>query len=1097
MKIIWLGSWEHPALTLPQGNLGYLLLLLYLAGMFPALVFLRKELPSLRGKRLALFILLLLSAAFLSNTLKLQFPRLWLPPVPGTTGAAQPLEIPIAGLLLIGATAASLGTLPAAVVALGSGLVRGAFETGQLLQAFESMGFGLIAGFLLTQDYSGRFGQALRQPLLAMPLASLAAWLLRVPILFVDAQAFSLYAFNYAGSYSMRTLAPRFWTGVAVGAVMQLLYRVIPGLIPVHQAKTTPPYGRSLQQRLLFSLVPIMLLVVTALFYAVTVTGVRTSTEQVVTQIEQDARHAADWIPLFFAEGRALLENFAQDDALLSPDPATRQNRLSRDISSPGFFSELLLINGQGETIDLFPLDANPQLLAREELLLSGMSSGIVLHSPVHRNANSRLIVSFMAPLDQTNPNRGALVGRVDMGLNLTFTGIMNGLQDTMGAGIGFLIDHTDRIIAHPDPHLLLQTWQPNPDPLVTHTTHNSGSRAWEDLSPDNNLQRLTYSYPVEGHDWTVVIQMPYEVILRQAMDISTPLLIRLLILGTIASVALFFAARYLMQPVKQLAAVAAQIAAGELDTSVQVGGEDEVGRLRTAFEGMRLSLKERIEQLSLLWQVSQAVSSSLELEESLQPILRSATTKTGAHAARIVLFSGEGVAKTTLSQGAGAHLLSTLDSLSHGLIQPQLPFIAPNLARAQAPHLLALRQAGLRSLYGLPLTTRGRTIGAMWLAFNSPRPADASEMDFLSTLAGQAAVAVQNARLFAAARDGRQRLEAILASASDAIIVTDEQNHLLLANPAAEQAFRSLADARGQAVEKLLAGEPAAALQLFVTPLEGESGVLTEELPLADGRVLYASVCAINQQGEQAAGRVAVLRDITYLKELDQMKSDFVNTVSHDLRSPLTFMRGYVTMIPMVGQVTAKQQEFVDKIVLGIEQMTKLIDDLLNIGRIEAGVDIDMAPCRLDELTHKVVQNLRPRAIAQKLELNTRLPEVSPPPVWGDRVLLEHALTNLVDNAIKYTFQGSVTVGLAEQNAQVVVWVKDTGIGIEAQHFPRLFEKFHRIKRRDTVQIKGTGLGLAIVKSVADLHNGRVWVESVPGKGSTFFFAIPKHLPD
>ena len=114
--------------------------------------------------------------------------------------------------------------------------------------------------------------------------------------------------------------------------------------------------------------------------------------------------------------------------------------------------------------------------------------------------------------------------------------------------------------------------------------------------------------------------------------------------------------------------------------------------------------------------------------------------------------------------------------------------------------------------------------------------------------------------------------------------------------------------------------------------------------------------------------------------------------------------------------------------------------------------------------------------------------------PVWGDRVLVEHAITNLVDNAIKYTFEGSVSVGLTEQSSQVVVWVKDTGIGIEAVHFPRLFEKFHRIRRRDTIKIKGTGMGLAIVKSIAGRHNGKVWVESKPGQGSTFFFAVPKH---
>lgn len=1099
MQIVWFSAWDNPTLAVPQQLEGYLLLLVYLAAMFPVLVllFLRKDLSSLRWRQLALFVLLILTTALFSNALKLRFSGLELRPIPGTPLDARPLEVPVVALLLVGITALRLGVLPAALVAGISGLVRGAFETGQLLHVFETTGFGLVAGFLLTQDYAGRLGKALRQPVVAMSLASLAAWLLRVPILFVSAPALSLYALSYAVSYSAISLSPRFWTGIAVGAVLQFLFRAVPGLAPVRHGRVVPPYGRSLLQRLLYALVPLMLLIIVVLVYVVTVTGVRVSTEQILAQVERDAGRAADWVPPFFAEGRSLLARFARDEALRSPDQTTRQTKLQQDISSPAFFSELILLNALGEATAAHPADVERGLLPVEKQVLSRVCAvGIPMHSEVYRSSGGDLVVSFMAPLAQTNVRLGALLGRVSLSTNPTFRGILDGLQDTMGAGTGFIVDQEGRIVAHPDPAVLLQTWQPEAVPLITHEATQWG-QAYEDLSPPHNLQRLVYYRPVKGYPWTVVIELPYEVILRQAMDISTPLMIRLLILANVAIVVLFFAARYLMRPVEQLAEVAGQIAAGRLDAAVEAGGVDEVGRLRTAFERMRLSLRERLDQLSLLWQVSQAVSSSLEVEDSLLPILAGALEKTGARAARIVLLSASGAVENAVSQGPGADLLAKLDAHAASLVSPEKRLLIHNLARVRRPQLLVLRQAGLRALYGLPLTARGRLSGVFWLAFDAPRRFEAMEIDFLSTLAGQAAVAAQNARLFAAARDGRQRLEAILASASDAIIVTDDQGNLLLANPAAEQAFHLLVDARGQPVEALLAGGPGAARQLFVAPLEDESGVLTGELVLPDGRVLYASVCAVSQQRDQAAGRVAVLRDITHLKELDQMKSDFVDTVSHDLRSPLTFMRGYVAMIPMVGEVSPRQQEFVDKIATGVDQMTNLIDDLLNIGRIEAGVDIDMAPCQVDDLVRDVVQDLRSRAIAKKLELTTRLPEAPVPPVWGDRLLLRHALTNLVDNAIKYTFDGGVTVGLTEQNSQVVVWVKDTGVGIEAVNLPHLFEKFYRIKRRDTIRIKGTGLGLSIVKSVADLHKGKVRVESKPGQGSTFFFALPRHTPE
>jgi PAS domain S-box-containing protein len=1107
MQIVWFGSWDNPTLAMPQRAEGYLLLLFYLAATLVALVALRKGLSSLRGRRLAVFVLLALATALFSNVLKLKWPNgvkfgwlfseMWLPPIPGATGSVHPLEAPVVAWLLIGVTAAYLGVLPATLTALVSGLVRGAFETGQLLQVFEAAGFGLVIGFLLNQDYAGWLGKVLRQPVVAVLLASLAAWLLRVPILFVSAPAPVLYTLNYAVSYSMTSLSPRFWTGIAVGVALQLFFRVVPRLAPVRQGSVVPPYGRSLQQRLLFALVPLMLLIIVVLVYAVTVTGVRVSTEQILAQIERDAGHAAARIPLFFAEGRALLARFALDEALRSPDSATRQVKLQQDINSPAFFSELILLDHLGEATDAYPTDVDRGLQPEERQILGQVRTlAISQSSEVYHHTNGDLVISFMAPLDQTNVMQGILLGRVSLSTNPNFRGILDSLQGSMGAGTGFIVDRGGRIVAHPNPAMRFQAWQLETAPLVTHKTQRSQSRAYENLSPPDNLQRLVYYGPVEGYPWTVVIEMPYEVIVRQALGISTPLLIRLLILAVAATVVLFFAAHYLMQPVEQLASVAGQIAAGRLDIPVETGGEDEVGRLRTAFERMRLSLKERLDQLSLLWQVGRAVSSSLELTDSLLPILAGALEKTGACAARVVLLSANGAVEDAVSLGPRADLLAGLDPHAAYLVRTDQQLLIHNLARQQQSSLFTLRQAGLRALYGLPLTTRGRLSGVFWLAFDAPRPFDAAEVDFLSTLAGQAAVAAQNARLFAAARDGRQRMEAILSSASDAIIVTDAHSNLLLANPAAEEVFRLLVDAQGQPIETLLADGPEAARQLFAAPLEGENSVLTDELTLSDGRVLYASVCAVNQQPGQMTGRVAVLRDITYLKELDQMKSDFVNTVSHDLRSPLTFMQGYVTMIPMVGEVNPKQQEFVNKIATGIDQMTTLIDDLLNIGRIEAGVDIEMSPCRMEEVVRDVVQEIRPRAIAKKLELTTHLPETPLSPVWGDQVLLKHALTNLVDNAIKYTFEGNVAVGLAEQKSQLVVWVRDTGIGIAAANMPRLFEKFYRIKRRDTISIKGTGLGLAIVKSIADKHSGKVWVESKLNQGSTFFFAVPRHTP-
>jgi PAS domain S-box-containing protein len=376
-----------------------------------------------------------------------------------------------------------------------------------------------------------------------------------------------------------------------------------------------------------------------------------------------------------------------------------------------------------------------------------------------------------------------------------------------------------------------------------------------------------------------------------------------------------------------------------------------------------------------------------------------------------------------------------------------------------------------------------------MWLGYDQVHQFGTTEIDFLSTLASQAAVAVENARLFQAAEGGRRRLAAILESTDDVVIVTDHLDRVLLLNPAAAEAFGTESRAvSGLPITEAIQDQKV--IHLLTSPID--DGIpLTDEVPLPDGRTLYASASVIVSGDGQTIGKVAVLRDITYLKELDDMKSKFVETVSHDLRSPLTFMRGYTTMIPMVGEVSSRQKLYVDKIMGGIDQMTELIEDLLDLGRIDAGVGLMRESCRLDEIIVSLVDAMRPQAIAKDINLRLdRTEDVTM--VIGDAALLRRAISNLLENAIKYTPEGgTITTSWETRGNRVLISVTDTGIGIAKADQVRLFEKFYRIKRRDTINIKGSGLGLAIVKSIAGWHNGRVWVESELGQGSTFYLEL------
>jgi PAS domain S-box-containing protein len=375
-----------------------------------------------------------------------------------------------------------------------------------------------------------------------------------------------------------------------------------------------------------------------------------------------------------------------------------------------------------------------------------------------------------------------------------------------------------------------------------------------------------------------------------------------------------------------------------------------------------------------------------------------------------------------------------------------------------------------------------------IWVGYRTPRSVDTNEKNLLNTLAGQAAVLVENARLYANSEGGRRRLAAVLASTSDGVIVTDQTKRVLLINKAMESIFGlNPNDVVGRPVTSVL---PAPLLVEALTSSDESSR--NREIPVGKDKVFYASTSTIVGHDGQVMGRVAVLHDITHLKEIDAMKSDFVATVSHDLRSPLTFMRGYATMLTMIGDMNEKQEDYVEKILGGIDQMAKLVDDLLDLGRIESGTKLRDDMIEVEPLLADIATELWQHAHISGIKLEV---DVDPKDMVfvGDKRLVRQALTNLVSNGIKYAPNSGLMELRAEKvKEEVVFTVKDNGPGIPKEDQMRLFERFYRAQAKGTEKVKGSGLGLAIVKSIAEKHGGRAWCRSERGQGTTFYVAIP-----
>jgi two-component system phosphate regulon sensor histidine kinase PhoR len=344
--------------------------------------------------------------------------------------------------------------------------------------------------------------------------------------------------------------------------------------------------------------------------------------------------------------------------------------------------------------------------------------------------------------------------------------------------------------------------------------------------------------------------------------------------------------------------------------------------------------------------------------------------------------------------------------------------------------------------------------------------------------------------------------MRVLINQLASGVMATDSQKRIALANPAFQRmmGYRG-ADLIGRPVEELIQNEELKKMVNQALSMPGGDFVeLTEELRVGgdgeDQEMILGARCApFRDRMGRNLGTVTVLHDITTLKKMDQLKSDFVSMVAHEIRSPMNSVLAQLKVVldGLAGDLTKKQQEILSRASGKIKALSDLSTELLDLARIESGLitqgkeTFDMARLLADQVAFYQAQA---QAKDIRLELDS-LPEL--PPVVGNRSNMEEVLSNLISNALNYTSEGgSVRVSASAENDYLCIRVMDTGMGIPDEEIDRIFERFYRVKTDKTRHIPGTGLGLSIVKSILEAHNGMIRVESMPDKGSTFYVYLP-----
>lgn len=564
-----------------------------------------------------------------------------------------------------------------------------------------------------------------------------------------------------------------------------------------------------------------------------------------------------------------------------------------------------------------------------------------------------------------------------------------------------------------------------------------------------------------------------------------------------------------------------------------------------------------RLSEVTTLYTLANQISSSLELERVLETIVEVLRTAIGCRGSALFLLDEQsemleikaaaGV-KPRWRQAARLHLG---EGIAGQVASTGQPIYIPDTRRERN---LVMFDPEVRSILAVPMVAQGQIIGTLNVDDSHPNAFSPDLAQLLTIAAAQAAVLITNAKLFQETVFEKTRTEAIIDHMADGLLMLDDALRVVRLNPPLEQMLGiKAAEVLGCSIPELadnpefetlvsisrlelprqeteqwigegvalpctdciiwLAGledlaPRAARIERLTTPcthcaafqryaqIHARLGVIEQEVALGEplNRVLEISSSLVSDTNGKPLGEVKVVHDVTRERELDQLKSDFISLISHELRTPLFSIQGFVRLI-LAGEVPDEktQRDFLTIVEGQARHLAELVENLLDLSRLEAGLlDLKLETVQIGEVAYQTIANLRPLAQGKHIAINIHIAD-DIPPLMADRRWLEHVMTNLVGNAVKFTPQeGRIGVQIERAASEVVVQVADSGIGIPKEAHRDLFSKFYQVDSSTTRRAGGTGLGLYIARQIIEAHGGRIWVDSEEGKGSTFSFSLP-----
>ncbi len=800
--------------------------------------------------------------------------------------------------------------------------------------------------------------------------------------------------------------------------------------------------------------------------------------------------------------GRTLDAWSKEEWTLLTPEE--RQRRLERLLDKDPFFHEAMLVQVDGTILARARKRGFPEIAltpGEQGLLALFRNTSVLTSLDITETPAQQPSFITLARRVPEQPN-WVLVGRSWLFRNPYLKPILQSFRyvESEIGGLAFLLNaQGEPLILRGKDLNLSQIVRTEVQPQLA---YREALGAFHVLQMPDGRVALAYQASLQGYSWSLLVLVPQEYLHTVSAGIGQNMLTLGASIAAVITLVSLGVLYYVTRSLSELAHEAQRIAAGDLDHTLPVHGVAEVEQLRMSFEEMRLSLRRRFHELQRLLQVSRRLVASLSWEKAFAPVLEAALYSPEAKVARAAIHpdflpeSPDGLIAFGLGEEADAfarldeHLVLNLPTDGYQL-----------LSLNQFPETLlpeGLRQSDRwkdARVLVLPLWREEEPVGVFYVVFERHPERLEGLLHYYGTLAEQLRLALTGVRLYTQAVTERQRLTAILSATPDAIFMTDTRMRVLVANPSARKRLEWPDDEARYPLPftEAFGRHPELADMLLSQP----ETPMAREITFPDGRTYFVTVAPVHVENRRA-GFVGILRDVTHFKRSEQAKAEFVAAIVHDLRSPITVIRGYATMLDIAGPLTERQRRYIDQMLHAVTKVQNLVENLLELSRIDMTTELKLEWVPLREMALQVLSSFEVEARKKNIQLEHDIHPETPGLIEADSELLYRALQNLIDNAIKFTPEGGrVTLRIEPRGKDMVrIVVEDTGIGISPEEQERLFDRFFQAERVRKMGLSGRGLGLAIVKSMVERHHGRIWVESELGKGARFYIELPVRQP-